>query len=643
MNSSSSSVDSSSKAGQSSSWKSAIALGASAKNAALSFSGVLSQLSSSLSSSLSQKPSSQSQASFSSNGSQASSSKDQSLTSSSASLRSAQESDFSASARRAADDASNRKANDSGSQDDSQSQDGEEDDDKGGSSPRKAVIDADFNLLQALDASSLQNPVQIPAPAEAAPESLDMELAPVDVQAADPIVQPQAFAAQAPVVPEAPAAAGNAAASAPSSPSPLPSFDASAPAKSPVDASAQPQALPNDLAAAAVSDGAKASGKASNSPAAASAAAGASQSAQAAVASAAAGSKEILKAPAPQIQAQNTVQQTPAAPLPSEQASSQQVQQGISQALPESSLKESSQGQGASSSSGSIDASSLTQALPSSAKALSVSYDSSSSQGQSQFQSGSGGQDVLKDLLNRQSNYAAAASKLQASTQFKVQSASFSAAAPAVQSVSSASASVSLDASAAKSAAVKEGNSFDSFIEGLGGKSAGQQNPLFGLASSSPASSTLMAAKSGNLGASLSTGVELANSIQEIVARMPSALRGSNLDGKASFSMDVAFDGLGQLKLSIERSGDRISVNLQTGSESAKDQLSGQRQDIEREMKNLGYREVNVDIGYGSAGRDSSNEEWRRSGSGKGNADSEENVKLSGDANADLAEILAMR
>lgn len=335
-------------------------------------------------------------------------------------------------------------------------------------------------------------------------------------------------------------------------------------------------------------------------------------------------------------------------PLTVQQALPEAIRQAVQQVVPENVQQAVQQtvrqGQGGAESQIQAQASDVYgMQLPSSVKVQSASYESSQGfqQGQTQSQTGSGGQDVLKDLLFRQSNYAAAASKLQSQGQVVPLAATASSTIPAASAVSGSADA----ASAAKGAALRELNSQDMLSGKLEGKPGGQQgqNLLSGLGQLPGGTHTALSAKPGVLGASLPYGAETANGIQELISRIPAALRGSNLDGKGSFSMDVAVDGLGQIKLAVERNGDKIAVNLQTGSEPAKDQLSGQRQDLEREMRNLGYREVFVDIGSNSAGRDSSNSEWRRRGGGFSNADSEENVKLAGDAKADLSEILAMR
>jgi hypothetical protein len=192
---------------------------------------------------------------------------------------------------------------------------------------------------------------------------------------------------------------------------------------------------------------------------------------------------------------------------------------------------------------------------------------------------------------------------------------------------------------AAKSAVAREASS----LEGQAQEHAGKAKELdfsLGASSRSAQAANVVPGKVLSNSQGLGSGASVAEAVQEIVARMPSALRGSNLDARGNLSMDFSVDGLGQLKLSIERSGERISVNLQTSSDSSKEQLAGQRQELEREIRNLGYSDVNVDIG--SQG-DQAREDWRRRGTGSSNAESAENVKLAGNAKADLSEILAMK
>jgi hypothetical protein len=119
---------------------------------------------------------------------------------------------------------------------------------------------------------------------------------------------------------------------------------------------------------------------------------------------------------------------------------------------------------------------------------------------------------------------------------------------------------------------------------------------------------------------------QLMNSLKDLVEKLPLALKGSNLDAKSSFSMDLDIQGLGHVKLQMEKGAERIGVSLQTSNESSKEQLANQRQDIERELKSLGYKDVSVDVGsQGQNYYDDARNGRKTSG---GNAESEENVKL---------------
>jgi len=279
-----------------------------------------------------------------------------------------------------------------------------------------------------------------------------------------------------------------------------------------------------------------------------------------------------------------------------------------------------------------------------SAKIDSVTYNGSQQSGQQssqQGQSGANQQDILKSLLGKQSNYAAAAARGQDAAAAQ-QAASASVATQAKALVESSTASVTAEASvAAKASALKE-----SFSQGSGkGMTTGEsstQNLLFSGDSTSSGSGLQGSAKT-SAQSSVFSSLSSSSSLQDLVDKMPSALRGANIDSKASFSMDVSIDGLGHLKVSIERDGDKIAVNVQTGDSSSKEQLADQKESLESEMRKLGYKDVSVDIGSGNSSNGSNSSAWRRSGSSLGNAATEDNVKLShGDDSADLSQILAM-
>ncbi|OGV52613.1 MAG: hypothetical protein A2017_20645 [Lentisphaerae bacterium GWF2_44_16] len=123
--------------------------------------------------------------------------------------------------------------------------------------------------------------------------------------------------------------------------------------------------------------------------------------------------------------------------------------------------------------------------------------------------------------------------------------------------------------------------------------------------------------------------------LQEIMSRIQSAVKADSFEANPKLSMEFESNTLGLMHMSIHQKGSILNVSLETSSDSTKDNLMGQRDELARQMKNLGYSEVNVDI--------SSNKEKKENSSGKqssGNADID-NVKLAGNDKIDMSRILA--
>ena len=137
------------------------------------------------------------------------------------------------------------------------------------------------------------------------------------------------------------------------------------------------------------------------------------------------------------------------------------------------------------------------------------------------------------------------------------------------------------------------------------------------------------------------TGGTSANAalVGELINRMQTMLKGSNLDSGSKLSMDFESSSFGQVNLSVQQKGNTIAVNIQLSSDSSKDQLMQQREDLSNQLRMMGYKEVALDI---SAGKDQrENQQGKNKNSHKGNEDIQ-NVKLSGDDKADKATVATM-
>jgi hypothetical protein len=128
------------------------------------------------------------------------------------------------------------------------------------------------------------------------------------------------------------------------------------------------------------------------------------------------------------------------------------------------------------------------------------------------------------------------------------------------------------------------------------------------------------------------------NTIQDIMNRIQTALKDGGLESGPKMSLDFESKSLGQMHLSLQQKGDSISVNLQVGTESSRQELLNQQNDLANQMKQLGYKDVALNITTSDGSFD---EQQQKHNQAHGN-ENEENVKLAGNDHFDLSQILAM-
>jgi len=161
---------------------------------------------------------------------------------------------------------------------------------------------------------------------------------------------------------------------------------------------------------------------------------------------------------------------------------------------------------------------------------------------------------------------------------------------------------------------------------------------LAGQTQDGTASKTLMSSPAQQLSYAGGTSANAAL-VGELISRMQGMLRGSNLDKGSKLTMDFESTALGQVNLSVQQKGDAISVNIQLNSDSSKDQLMQQRDDLASQLRMMGYKDVALDISSGRERRDDAHSK-NRNAKNKGNDDIQ-NVRLAGDDNADRARVLS--
>lgn len=127
--------------------------------------------------------------------------------------------------------------------------------------------------------------------------------------------------------------------------------------------------------------------------------------------------------------------------------------------------------------------------------------------------------------------------------------------------------------------------------------------------------------------------------VGELISRMQDMIKGSNLDKGSKLSMDFESSTFGQVNLSVQQKAGALAVNIQLSSDSSKDQLMQQRDELANQLRMMGYKDVSLDISAGKDNQD--NARSKNKNTNKGNDDIQ-NVKLAGDDRADRASVAEM-
>jgi len=127
------------------------------------------------------------------------------------------------------------------------------------------------------------------------------------------------------------------------------------------------------------------------------------------------------------------------------------------------------------------------------------------------------------------------------------------------------------------------------------------------------------------------------NNVQEIMNSLKTMLRGSDFQANAKLNLDFQTQAFGQMRMGVMHKDDGIEVSIEVGSDSSKQELLKQRDELSEQLKNLGYKNVNVDISYGDHQQQQDAKHQQMSGN-----EDIRNVKLAGDDSADLSELLNM-
>jgi hypothetical protein len=123
--------------------------------------------------------------------------------------------------------------------------------------------------------------------------------------------------------------------------------------------------------------------------------------------------------------------------------------------------------------------------------------------------------------------------------------------------------------------------------------------------------------------------------VQEMISRMQGMIRGSNLDSGSKLSMNFESKNFGQVSLALQDKNGTLSVSIQIGNESSRQELMDQREELAQQLRMMGYKDVELDIS-----EDGAHDEKQKENKNKGNEDID-NVKLAGDDIADRNEIFS--
>ena len=132
---------------------------------------------------------------------------------------------------------------------------------------------------------------------------------------------------------------------------------------------------------------------------------------------------------------------------------------------------------------------------------------------------------------------------------------------------------------------------------------------------------------------SVSTSIQ---TMQEIMSKIQSMVASSSFNKNSKLSMDFNTKTLGQIQMTLQQKADGITVSMEVGSDSSKQELLNQENDLAKQLKELGYKNVKLDVSYNEK---HSQEKSFNEQSGN---EVEDNVKLAGNDKLDLDAILSM-
>ena len=129
------------------------------------------------------------------------------------------------------------------------------------------------------------------------------------------------------------------------------------------------------------------------------------------------------------------------------------------------------------------------------------------------------------------------------------------------------------------------------------------------------------------------------NAVEQILDMVKENLPLPAMSAASGLKLDFDAGSLGRIQMQLQQNGDAIQVTISANSDSAQQQLMDQRQELAQSLRNLGYRDLAVNIN--DQRQQSQGDAQSRQNQPSGNDDID-NVRLNGDSQEDLLQLLTV-
>ncbi len=127
--------------------------------------------------------------------------------------------------------------------------------------------------------------------------------------------------------------------------------------------------------------------------------------------------------------------------------------------------------------------------------------------------------------------------------------------------------------------------------------------------------------------------------VQRIVETVQQFVPVQNMDRGTSMTMNVEVNNLGKMQIFLEQKENSLKVVIESDTEQGRQEMMNQKDELAQQLRMMGYKDLSVEIGGQNQQQNSSYQQEKNSANGNEDSD---NVKLAGNDELDLAEILSM-